>query len=212
MANRHTIFCCATTTKGTRCKKHKVDGNYCIFHSPSLQCVAICKNGSKCQRLKIGNFDFCRAHTSRETCSICLSDIHNVFSLNCRHNFCVDCIAPWLDNKLSCPCCRASVDKMDRMIAYEMSTLFQLVVLKQYSFTGINMEKAEEIMIKCGLYSHESPSSSFKDFVLCSRMKKILENEELRRFFEKLPCTESNVYINAPGPVHKFAYQMVFPY
>ena len=205
--------CCATNIKGTKCKKNKIgETDYCTAHTESLQCTAIIK-GSKCKCLKISDFDFCRTHKPRDTCSICLSDIHSDFKLHCGHVFCTNCIATWLHEKLSCPYCRAAVSRSDRVFAYESSTIFQLITVKRYSFTGIEMDKAEEIMIKCGLYSPEFPSDSFKDFIFANRMNKLLENEELKIFFEKLPRTECNTYVKSET---KFSdtiiYQMVFPY
>ena len=208
-----TTRCSAINNKGSVCKKNKIgETSYCTAHTESLQCTAIIK-GSKCKCLKIGNFDFCRTHRPRETCSICLSPVENEFRLKtCGHAYCSDCIAEWFSQKPNCPYCRSSIDKWERDLVFKCSTLFKPVTIIRYDFTGISMEKAEEIMIKSGLYSSTFPTARFKEIIFGDSMEQILKNDELKLFFDNLPTQERSEYFKISGPVPKRIYQMVFPY
>ncbi|CAI2355528.1 unnamed protein product [Caenorhabditis sp. 36 PRJEB53466] len=46
-----------------------------------------------------------------EPCTVCHGDMTNPIKLECKHVFCKVCIETWLDQKTTCPMCRAEVAK-----------------------------------------------------------------------------------------------------
>jgi hypothetical protein len=42
-------------------------------------------------------------------CPICLTDVSNAVSLDCKHGFCEDCIHKWIYENPTCPMCRERV-------------------------------------------------------------------------------------------------------
>ena len=117
MATRYTNRCCATTIKGTRCKKNKTSENFCTVHRP------------------------------RDVCSICLCDNTYQTKLSCKHNFCVDCINTWLVEKPSCPYCRTQVTKNELVLAFDYGIYKQTikkVISRKYSFRDTDKNTLEE--------------------------------------------------------------------
>ncbi|CAJ0958350.1 unnamed protein product, partial [Mesorhabditis belari] len=47
-------------------------------------------------------------------CSICYSDLKTPLKLVCAHIFCEECVDTWLEEKHTCPLCRATIDKEDK--------------------------------------------------------------------------------------------------
>jgi hypothetical protein len=87
-----------------------------------------------------------------ETCGICLHEnvkgSKNIKLLDCGHNFCEKCINIWLiekGTKGTCPMCRANVDSVKRLDAFEWGLkydltcildihIYQLVKLDEYDY------------------------------------------------------------------------------
>lgn len=44
-----------------------------------------------------------------EICAICLHKMKNPKKVDCNHEFCIKCIAPWLMDKRTCPLCRCEI-------------------------------------------------------------------------------------------------------
>ena len=45
------------------------------------------------------------------TCSICLDNSHhNVYELNCSHQYHLSCITEWNEKNQTCPLCRITID------------------------------------------------------------------------------------------------------
>jgi hypothetical protein len=60
---------------------------------------------------------------SNINCSICLTNINdnNTKTLECKHTFHINCIDIWIDNKNSCPLCRAIINKQPYKIPEQNS-------------------------------------------------------------------------------------------
>lgn len=73
-----------------------------------VQCVGICKNGTRCKRL---GGQRCFQHPD-DQCSICMENMSGVTSrtLGCQHTFHKRCLERWKRNRRTCPICRAPFD------------------------------------------------------------------------------------------------------
>jgi hypothetical protein len=79
-----------------------------------FQCKGTTRLGKKC-KIKCESM-FCyhhqfqelpkKKHIKKEECPICLEPIKNKIKLDCKHNFCTDCILKWFCNNVTCPYCR----------------------------------------------------------------------------------------------------------
>ena len=68
------------------------------------------------------------SNISINTCSICLTSINNnIKTLECTHTFHINCIDMWIDNKNSCPLCRAIINKQPNIIP-EQSIHHQITI------------------------------------------------------------------------------------
>lgn len=48
-----------------------------------------------------------------ESCSICIEDFENLFTLKCKHGFCKKCIGKLVVYSIKCPLCRKTMSPME---------------------------------------------------------------------------------------------------
>jgi hypothetical protein len=58
-----------------------------------------------------------RDRITSKTCSICMELITNPILIECTHIFCGGCLLKWLKTNNICPCCRTTINSMDKLIA-----------------------------------------------------------------------------------------------
>ena len=184
--------------------------------SDEQRCCAKTQTGLKCKNFKVGKTEFCSKHTF-ETCSICLNDLKYKWGSTkletCGHSFCTGCIHTWILEKPTCPYCRASVSKRDLGCAELNSQVYRNIVFREYDFSGVDMDKAEAIIEKCGLNIY-LPNFGIREFLSIEKMAEILQNPELCDFFGTLRLIESThrMKLNRKCPDGLVMYALKFPY
>jgi len=80
------------------------------------RCVEITLHKKRCKRKT--THVYCHIH--QPECSICLTDINNLVTLHCGHNFCKSCIYEWACvSKCSCPLCRRDISEDEKVYAFD---------------------------------------------------------------------------------------------
>ena len=84
------------THEGRRCKKIKINDDYCCIHQKVYE-----KYGNSKNKIK-----------PKETCTICLDNISIKCKLECKHSYCKECIYKWICKQrinFTCPLCRNTI-------------------------------------------------------------------------------------------------------
>lgn len=103
---------------------------------PNRRCGAKTVAGRRC-KCYVHKEGFCWIHCEKPECSICMEEVNEKIKLDCGHNFCKECIYPWIVEKWkdsSCPMCRTAINwnVFNKAIVWAYDTR---KVFDAYSFT-----------------------------------------------------------------------------
>jgi hypothetical protein len=123
-------------------------------------CKIITKSGKICKKYKEKNCNSCSTHKPKEKCVICFENIYRRKTLQCSHNFCLDCINKWIyiEQKETCPLCRNLISEDEEYDAFEYCLQNRLITKYQsYKYFIINEELQnflDDIVVSHSDYDH----------------------------------------------------------
>ena len=173
-------------------------------------CQATTLKGSRCKKNRINDTCFCRVHTV-ETCSICLKDLawgQGKKLKDCGHQFCNNCVNHWLVENPSCPNCRSGINYYDQFSAELYGKRHKMLMdftIREYDFSGLPKEDLVCMIqtVSCFTEAH-FPVTYLEMAHYDSVMGLIAINPGLTDFLAKIPTTEKKSVIKTKHDLPPF--------